>query len=148
YLFTKDKVSDEITLQTAERLGISDCVNQHPFDLSAGQAQRLAFGILLEEEPDIFLLDEPTRSFDYFSKQELKIILNELCKNGKTVIMVSHDLDFVGDVCDYVSFLSNGIISISGDRRTVLSSLNYYTTQIRRITRSTLSSAVSSEDLE
>lgn len=68
YLFTKDLVSEEIDAQTAEKLGIADCLNQHPFDLSGGQAQKLAFGILLEQDADILLLDEPTKAFDEFSK--------------------------------------------------------------------------------
>ncbi len=61
YLFTKDTVKEEIRADTAAKLGIAECLNQHPFDLSGGQAQKLAFGILLEQDADIFLLDEPTQ---------------------------------------------------------------------------------------
>ena len=66
---------------------------------------------------------------------------------NKTIIIVSHDVDFVGDVADYVSVLSDGVITLAGERRQVLSSLSYYTTQVRRITASRLTSAVSTEDL-
>lgn len=147
YLFTKERVGDEIKIETANRLGISDLIDRHPFDLSGGQAQKLAFGILLEQKADIFLLDEPTKAFDEFSKNELKSLLLELKNHGKTIIMVSHDLDFVGEVSDCVSFLSDGIISAAGDRRKVLSSLNFYTTEVRRITKRYLNSAVSIGDL-
>lgn len=147
YLFTKDLVSEEIDAQTAEKLGIADCLNQHPFDLSGGQAQKLAFGILLEQDADILLLDEPTKAFDEFSKNDLKLLLFELKAQGKTIIMVSHDLDFVGDIADNVSFLSDGIISKAGGRREVFSSLNFYTTQIRRITKRYLAFAVSMGDI-
>ncbi len=147
YLFTKDSVKDEIKAETAEKLGIADCLNQHPFDLSGGQAQKLAFGILLEQDADILLLDEPTKAFDEFSKNDLKLLLLELKSKGKTIIMVSHDLDFVGDIADNVSFLSDGIISKAGGRREVFSSLNFYTTQIRRITKRYLKSAVSMGDI-
>lgn len=147
YLFTKDLVSEEIDAQTAEKLGIADCLNQHPFDLSGGQAQKLAFGILLEQDADILLLDEPTKAFDEFSKNDLKSLLFELKAQGKTIIMVSHDLDFVGDIADNVSFLSDGIISKAGGRREVFSSLNFYTTQIRRITKRYLAFAVSMGDI-
>ena len=147
YLFTKDLVSEEIDAQTAEKLSIADCLNQHPFDLSGGQAQKLAFGILLEQDADILLLDEPTKAFDEFSKNDLKSLLFELKAQGKTIIMVSHDLDFVGDIADNVSFLSDGIISKAGGRREVLSSLNFYTTQIRRITKRYLAFAVSMGDI-
>lgn len=146
-LFTKDTAGEEISLETAEKLGIKDCINQHPFDLSGGQAQKLAFGILLEQKADILLLDEPSKAFDTQSKKNLAQLLKSLCSQGKTVIMVSHDIDFVGDVSDYVSFLSDGIISSAGGRREVLSSLKFYTTQIRRITAGNIESAVSAEDL-
>lgn len=147
YLFTKDTVKEEISADTAAKLGIAECLNQHPFDLSGGQAQKLAFGILLEQNADIFLLDEPTKAFDEFSKLEVKKLLADLKNQGKSVIMVSHDLDFVGDVADYVSFLSDAIISKAGSRREVFSSLNFYTTQVRRITKRYLESAVSMGDI-
>lgn len=146
-LFTKDTVSEEISYDTAKALGITDCMNQHPFDLSGGQAQKLAFGILLEQNADIYLLDEPSKAFDYQSKKSLAQYLKMLCDSGKTVILVSHDIDFVGEVSDYVSFLSDGIISAAGCRRRVLSTLKFYTTQVRRITANRLGSAVAAEDL-
>ncbi|MDE5964667.1 MAG: hypothetical protein K2G65_04610, partial [Eubacterium sp.] len=59
----------------------------------------------------------------------------------------SHDLDFVGDIADYISFLSDGVITIAGERRRVLSGMTYYTTQVRRITSAHLTSAVSMGDL-
>lgn len=147
FLFRKDTVGEEISPDTAKLFGIDDCMAQHPFDLSGGQAQKLAFGILLEQDPDIFLLDEPSKAFDHTSKKTLARILKKLCENGKTVIMVSHDIDFVGEVSDYVSFLSDGVISSAGGRRQVLSALKFYTTQVRRITAKHLDNAVSTEDL-
>ncbi|MGN1123444.1 MAG: ABC transporter ATP-binding protein [Eubacterium sp.] len=147
YLFTRDRVCEEISLDIAQRLGIDDVLDSHPFDLSGGQAQRLALGILLEQNADILLLDEPTQALDTFSKNCLRDILKNLCKEGKTVIMVTHDLDFAGEVSDRVSFLSDGVIAMTGDRREVFSSLNFFTTQIRRITKNTLKNAVSTEDL-
>jgi energy-coupling factor transport system ATP-binding protein len=147
FLFSADTVSGEIGADTAERLGISHCLNQNPFDLSGGQAQRLALGILLEQNADILLLDEPSKSLDSFAKKELAKLLKELCTQGKTVILVSHDLDFVGDNADYVAFLSDGFIAVNGERRAVLSSLDFYTTQVRRITKNYLRNAVSAEDL-
>lgn len=146
-LFTKDTVGEEISPATAESLGIAACINQHPFDLSGGQAQKLAFGILIEQNADILLLDEPSKAFDNQSKKSLAALLKSLCNSGKTVIMVSHDLDFAGEISDYVSFLSDGIISSAGERRETLSSLKFYTTQIRRITAGNLDFAVSAEDL-
>ncbi len=148
YLFTKDTVREEIDENIAQRFGLSDCLEHHPYDLSIGQMQKLALAILSAQDFNILLLDEPSKALDSFSKNGLKKYIRDLAKQGKTVIIVSHDLDFVGDVSDYVSFLSDGIITITGERRYVLSSLNYYTTQIRRITKPYLKSAVSAEDLK
>lgn len=144
YLFTKDTVGEEIDRKTAEEFGLSDRLDMHPYDLSGGQAQKLAMAILSKQNYDIMLLDEPSKALDVFYKKELILYLKSL---NKTIIIVSHDLDFVGDIADYVSFLSDGVITLAGERRQVLSSLSYYTTQVRRITASRLTSAVSTEDL-
>lgn len=145
YLFTKDTVGEEIDPDSAKAFGLDEHMTQHPYDLSVGQMQKLALAILFKQDFDILLLDEPTKALDVFNKNDLAVFLKNL---GKTVIMVSHDLDFVGDTADFVSFLSDGVITIAGERRQVLSSLNFYTTQLRRITKGCLDCAVSAEDLE
>lgn len=144
FLFTKDTVAEEIDKNTAITFGLGDKLELHPYDLSGGEAQKLAMAMLSKQHYDILLLDEPSKALDAFYKKELLAYLKAL---GKTIIIVSHDLDFVGDIADYVSFLSDGVITLAGDRRTVLSALSYYTTQVRRITASHLTSAVSTEDL-
>lgn len=145
FLFTKDTVGEEIDEKTATLFGLSEHLSHHPYDLSGGQMERLALAILSKNDFDVLLLDEPTKALDVFYKKELLAYLKSL---NKTVIIVTHDLDFVGDVADYVSFLCDGIITLNGDRRDVLSNLDFYTTQLRRITRHCLNNAVSLEDLE
>ncbi len=147
YLFTKDTVKEEISEDTAMQLGIEDCLDSHPYDISGGQAQMLALGMMLEQNADIILLDEPAKALDYSLKKQLADILRNLCDDGKTVIIVSHDLDFLGEFADYVSFLSDGRITLTDTARNVFSSLDFYTTQIRRATKGTLNSAVSSKDV-
>jgi len=148
YLFTKDTVGEEIHTDTARKFGLDEYLNSHPYDLSGGQMQKLALAILSEQDFDILVLDEPTKALDSFARISLASYLKTLSSGGKTVIMATHDLDFAGRISDRVSFLSDGMITISGGRREVFSSLNYYTTQIRRITKSYLSNAVSTEDIE
>lgn len=144
YLFTRDTVGEEIDRQTAALFGLDEFSDRHPYDLSTGQMQKLALALLSCQSYDILLLDEPSKGLDVFFKSELTRYLKSL---NKTVIIVSHDLDFVGDVADFVSFLSDGAMTAAGGRRKVLSSLGYYTTQLRRITKRYLASAVSAEDL-
>lgn len=147
YLFTKDTVLEEAGESFAKKLCPNDYDTRHPYDLSGGEMQKLAVEILLNNDFDIILMDEPSKSLDSFSKQELKKTIKELAENGKTVVIVSHDLDFAGEISDFVSFLSDGIITITGGRRQVFSSLDFYTTQVRRITKGKLKTAVSAEDL-
>lgn len=147
YLFTKDTVREEINTDTAKCFELENCLNQHPYDLSGGQMQKLALAILSQQNFDVLLLDEPSKSLDYSNKKMLKSYMKSLAEQGKTVIFVSHDMDFISETADYVSFLADGIITLTGDRRTVLSSLNFYTSSIRRITRRYLESCTSVEDL-
>ena len=147
YLFTKDTVSEEISPDTAEKFGLSSFLSRHPYDLSGGQMQMLALAMLSEQSYDILLLDEAARGLDFNAKNELKKYLKSITAQGKTVVFVSHDMDFVSEISDEISFLSDGIITITGDRRTVLSSLDFYTSTVRRITRKHLKNAVSKGDL-
>lgn len=147
FLFVKDTVLEEAGESFAKKLCPNDYATRHPYDLSSGEMQKLALEILINNGFDAILMDEPSKSLDFFSKQELKEIIKELTAQGKTVVIVSHDLDFVADVSDFVSFLSDGIITVTGGTRQVFSSLDFYTTQVRRITKNTLTCAVSTEDL-
>lgn len=147
YLFTGDKVSDEIREETAKRFLPIEYLERHPYDLSGGEQQLLALAKVSEQGFDILLLDEPTKSIDAFAKKTLSEYISQQRALGKTIVIASHDLDFCAENSDSVSFLSDGCIALSSSSKKVFSSLTLYTTQIRRITRSYLSSAVSTEDL-
>lgn len=143
-LFTKEKCAQEVTFgELTDYLEISDIAESHPYDISGGQAQRLALAKVLEKGADIILLDEPTRGLDCVLKAKLGELLKRLCADGKTVLLASHDLDFVGDYADYVSFMSEGRIAVCSDMHTVFSSLGFYTTSVARLTGSR---AVNAED--
>lgn len=134
-LFTKEMCSDEVEFgDLTDHLGISDIASQHPFDLSGGQAMRLGIAKVLSTGADIILLDEPTKGLDPILKKKLAKLLRDLCDNGKTVLLVSHDIEFVGEYADYVSFLSRGEIVTTTSRREFFSSLSFYTTQLARMT--------------
>jgi energy-coupling factor transport system ATP-binding protein len=98
---------------------------------------------VLQTGADIILLDEPVTGLDPVIKEKLGELLRELCREGKTVILVTHDLDFAGKYCDYCVFLSEGKIAAQGERFPFFSTLRFYTTSIARKTNS---KAVSDED--
>ena len=144
-LFTKERCSDEVPFGAlTDRLGISDIASRHPYDLSGGQAQRLALAKVLSRNADIIVLDEPTKGLDALLKIKLGALLRDLCKQGKTVILVTHDIEFAGRFCDNAAFLSRGSIVAAAPRRAFFSSLSFYTTALARMTKG---SAVSAEDM-
>ncbi|MBR2099867.1 MAG: ABC transporter ATP-binding protein [Eubacterium sp.] len=135
-LFTKDSCGDEVEFgEITDFLGIADIENKHPYDISGGQAQRLALAMVLGENADIILLDEPTKGFDCVLKEKLAKLLCELCSKGKTILIVSHDIEFIASCSDAVSFLSRGRIIATKQRREFFSSLSFYTSTVAKITR-------------
>lgn len=148
-LFTKEKCSDEVEFgELTTFLEINDIKNSHPYDLSGGQAQRLALAKVIQAGADIILLDEPTKALDPILKQKLADKLIEFCDMGKTIVIASHDIDFVGEYASYVSFVSNGEIITTSKRQEFFSSLNFYTTTVSRITNGIAKNIVSLADLE
>lgn len=148
-LFTKDTCEEEVAFGDLTKfLGIGDELKKrHPYDISGGQAQRIALAKVLETDADIILLDEPTKGFDPLIKKQFASLLSELCKKGKTILIVTHDIEFAGEYADFVSFLSRGKIITTLPRRTFFSSLNFYTTAISKITKGTANNIVSLNDL-
>lgn len=147
-LFTKEHCEDEVEFgKITDFLQIEDIRKQHPYDISGGQAQRLALAKVLEKNADIILLDEPTKALDYELKVRLADILYRLCDVGKTVVIATHDIDFAGEYGDYISFLSNGEIVTTMPRREFFTSLNFYTTCTAKITNGIATGYVGEKDL-
>ena len=75
------------------RLGLAPPAHRDPRDLSGGEQQRAALAAILVAEPEIILLDEPTRGLDYLQKRSLADFLLELKAEGRTVVMATHDVE-------------------------------------------------------
>ncbi len=73
---------------------------RHPQSLSGGQKQRLALAVCKASQKDILLLDEPTSGLDYQSMLAVRDVLNGLASEGRTIIVVTHDREFIEFVCD------------------------------------------------
>lgn len=148
-LFTMEKCEDEVEFgKLTAFLEIDDIKNQHPFDLSGGQAGRLALAKVLQTGADIILLDEPTKALDASLKIRFAEILKKLCNEGKTIVIVTHDIEFIGEYCDVASFISNGEIVSTANRQEFFSSFSFYTTAIARMTKGIADNIVSLPDLE
>ncbi|SHK29034.1 ABC transporter ATP-binding protein [Paramaledivibacter caminithermalis] len=114
-------------------LNIYEYRHKNPRDLSGGEKQRAALASILVMEPEILLLDEPTRGLDNIIKDRLGEILLNLKKLGKTIIIVTHDVEFLGKFTDRVCLIFDGQIAQIGSKCEVLNSGIYYSTQINKL---------------
>ncbi|MCR5798111.1 MAG: ATP-binding cassette domain-containing protein [Eubacterium sp.] len=112
YMFVSDKVSQIVKDREAlEFWGIEDLVSRHPYDVSGGQMQRIAFATIWDSKSDIILFDEPTKGLDPVWKNKFIEYVREQADAGKTIIMVSHDVEVVAKVCDKISMCFNRELS-------------------------------------
>ena len=103
--------SDEDIAEMLQRFGLTECSSQHPYDLSGGQQQLLAFAKLVLTQPDLYLLDEPMKGLDARAKATLMEALHEEAARGATIIVATHDLGLVAALADAVSFIFDGQIA-------------------------------------
>lgn len=102
-------MADEAVMM--ERFGLTPHAAQHPYDLSGGQQQKLAFAKLLLTGARLLFLDEPTKGLDAQACADAVRIVRELADEGRTVVLVTHDLDFAYACADEVSMLFDGEVA-------------------------------------
>ena len=139
-----DSKNAQTMLEEMQLLSLKD---HHPYDLSGGEMQRLALAKLLLTNPKLLLLDEPTKGLDAWHKQQLSERLKLLQKSGKTILFVSHDLDFTAHTASRVGMFFDGAV-LSTDLPEIFFGKNYfYTTSASRISRDIFSYAVTEEEV-
>ena len=121
-------------------------LDRHPYDLSGGEAQRAALAKLLLTEPDILLLDEPTKGLDAEFKRELAAILRRLCKLGKSILAVSHDVEFCAEYSDRCMLFFDGSVAAEGEPHEFFTGNSFYTTAANRMSRG-ICDAVTADEL-
>lgn len=142
----KSDYEDKIN-SIAEKLGIKDLLENHPYDLSGGEIQKCALGKVLISEPKILLLDEPTKGVDAYSKLSLSQILQEIKSYGVTIITVTHDVEFASIVADRCGLFFDGEVLSSLVPQEFFSKNNFYTTASSRISRDKFANAVTVDDV-
>lgn len=109
-----DKEATRIAKEELAKVGLSDRENHYPRYLSGGQKQRVAIARALAMKPDVLLLDEPTSALDPELVGEVEKSIIDAAKSGQTMILVSHDINFVAQVADKMLFLDKGHILEAG----------------------------------
>jgi len=120
---------------------------RHPYDLSGGEQQRAALAKVLLLCPSILLLDEPTKGLDAEFKQVFAEILYSLLRQGVTIIMVSHDLEFCAEYAGRCALFFDGNIVTCGNPRSFFSGNSFYTTAANRMARHLLPEAATAADV-
>lgn len=118
-----------------ERLGLEAHRDAYPRDLSTGERQRVALAAILVAGPEVLLLDEPTRGLDYRNKAQLTAILQDLRRDGVTILMATHDVELVAHCADRVIIMGEGQIVVDGAVRKVMTSSLVFASQVNKLLR-------------
>ena len=102
-----------------EKVGIPDKLEAYPAHLSGGQQQRAAIARALAMEPEVILFDEPTSALDPELVGEVLQVMRTLAEEGRTMIVVTHEMGFAQEVSSRVVFLDEGLVMEDGDPQTI-----------------------------
>lgn len=151
-MFVKESVREDLlqsadenaVKKIAERMEIEPLLDRHPWDLSGGEIQKCAFAKILLADPKIIVLDECTKGMDSFAKKALGDVLASLKAEGRTILLVTHDLEFAAENCERCGLLFDGKIAAEDNAVRFFSRNRFYTTTAARLTRGFFSGAVTS----
>ena len=155
-LFVKDTVEKDLREMSGDTERLQDVIEKteikhllgsHPYDLSGGEQQRAALAKVLLLDPEIILLDEPTKGLDGFYKKKLAQILKGLTAEGKTILMVSHDIEFCAEYGDTCALFFHGSVVTSAPAREFFAGNSFYTTAANRMARKWYPDAVTAKDV-
>ena len=111
----------QVARNLMQRLGLETILNQRYGDLSDGQRRRLLIGRALVHDPDVLVLDEPSRALDLRACHQLMDCLRQLCRRGTTVVQVTHRIETILPEMERVLFLNHGTICADGSPEDMLS---------------------------
>ena len=104
----------EWSMNYLKRVGLEDFAKTKIEKLSQGMQQKVQLGITVMDEPDLLILDEPTKGFDPVNRRLLMEIIEELHQKNSTIILITHYIDEVEKLCDHILLLKNGIARATG----------------------------------
>jgi len=106
--------AEKVAMKYLKVVGMDQFINAKPRQLSGGQKQRVAIARALSMEPDVMLFDEPTSALDPEMVGEVLTVMKDLVKSGLTMLVVTHEMQFAGEVANRVVFMDKGVIAEEG----------------------------------
>ena len=108
------KKAMSVAMKALEKVGLADKASAYPSQLSGGQQQRIGIARAMALEPELMLFDEPTSALDPELVDEVLAIMKELAASGRTMIIVTHEMQFAYEVADKIIFMADGKVLESG----------------------------------
>jgi L-cystine transport system ATP-binding protein len=109
----KDKAK-EMAVSTLEEVGLADKLESYPGELSGGQQQRVGIARAMVLNPHVIMLDEPTSALDPELVGEVLTVIKKLADEGQTMMIVSHEMNFVRKIANRIIFMDEGVIAEQG----------------------------------
>lgn len=106
--------AEERALDELEKVGLREKAGEYPYMLSGGQQQRIAIARALAMDPEMLLFDEPTSALDPLLTQDVLKVIRRLAEEDRTMLVVTHEMDFAREVADRVVFMSDGVAAAQG----------------------------------
>lgn len=144
---SEKRKKESLLHQVIKDTQIGHLLSMHPYDLSGGEQQRAALAKVLLLEPQILLLDEPTKGLDGFYKSKLAQIFRTLQGKGITILMVSHDIEFCASYGETCALFFNGSIVTATSAREFFTGNSFYTTAANRMARNLFPDAITAKDV-
>lgn len=138
---------DKQVKMMVDRLHLSSLVDQSPFDISGGQQQLLGVALALLVDPELLILDEPTKGLDPYTKRFLGQILKDVNESGTTILMASHDMKFSAEYSKHCAFMFDGHLNTVLPTRSFFGNNFFFTTPINRLLRNQVPMAILPNDV-
>lgn len=141
------ELAEDLLAHTIEQMEIAELLPMHPYDLSGGEAQRVALAKVLLLSPKLLFLDEPTKGMDACYKKRFGELLGRLKEQGVTILLISHDVEFCARYADTCGLLFQGRVVAQRPAHEFFRGNSFYTTAANRMARHLFPDTVLVEEL-
>jgi energy-coupling factor transport system ATP-binding protein len=128
-----ETVADEAPPAALARFGLTALAGYDPRDLSGGERQRLALAIVMQADPSLLLLDEPSRGMDRLRRRQLLAEIEEISAGGAAVVLATHDCELAAEFAERVVLLGRGCVLADGSPRELLGDGGHVSTDAARL---------------